>query len=331
MDSVIRPLDSCLVCGAHDLVPFLDLGQIPLVNSFLKDVRLLKDEKKYPLRVCHCSHCSHVQLSHSVSPEKLFSEYIYFTGSSESVVQHAKRLTEIAHREIRLRPESLVVEIASNDGTVLKAFQELPVDVLGVEPAGNVALAAQEAGVPTMTEFFDDALARELRSRRGGADLLLARNVLAHVPGLRGFATGVGTLLTESGAAFIEVPYLVDLLEHLEFDTIYHEHLSYFSVQALDRLFGDAGLELYDVERIRMHGGSLLLKLQRQGGPRARRESVASFLRNEAESGALELPGLQSFARKVDALRQEIREFVPALESRPRAWRATVPPRRASS
>ena len=206
------------------------------------------------------------------------------------------------------------MEIASNDGTVLKEFARIPVRVLGVEPARNVAAEARRQGIPTVSEFFTEAFSQALRREHGEADLLLARNVLAHVPDLRGFAAGVRAVLSPRGAAFIEVPYLLDLLELLEFDTIYHEHLSYFSVRALVGLFEAAGLELYDVERIRMHGGSLMVRLQRQGAGRPRRASVGAFLDAEERSGLIGADGLEAFARRVGTLRDEIVEFIHGLK-----------------
>ncbi len=316
MPELIEPLGRCLVCGHGDLVRFLDLGAVPLVNSFRKDARAAEAEPRYPLEVHRCRSCAHVQLGHSVSPRELFEDYIYFSGTSEAVVKHAEKLVELAGREVGLGADSLVVEIASNDGTVLKEFARIPVRVLGVEPARNVAAEARRQGIPTVSEFFTEAFSQALRREHGEADLLLARNVLAHVPDLRGFAAGVRAVLSPRGAAFIEVPYLLDLLELLEFDTIYHEHLSYFSVRALVRLFEAAGLELYDVERIRMHGGSLMVRLQRQGAGRQRRDSVGAFLEAEERSGLLEEGGLESFARRVGALTAEIGEFVRNLKRR---------------
>ncbi|HYY73560.1 MAG TPA: class I SAM-dependent methyltransferase [Solirubrobacterales bacterium] len=313
---MIETLGSCLVCGHGDLVRFLDLGGVPLVNSFRTDPGVAAAEPRYPLEVHRCRACAHVQLGHSVSPRELFEDYIYFSGTSEAVVRHAATLVELAGREVRLGGDSLVVEIASNDGTVLKEFARVPVRVLGVEPARNVAAAAERRGIPTVSEFFTEAFAQTLSREHGDADVVLARNVLAHVPDLRGFAAGIRTLLAPRGAVFIEVPYLMDLLEHLEFDTIYHEHLSYFSVRALVRLFDAAGLELYDVERIRMHGGSLMVRVQRPGAGRPRRDSVRAFLEAEERSGLLGAGGLESFARRVGALTAEIGEFVRGLKRR---------------
>ena len=313
MPELIEPLGSCLVCGQADPVRFLDLGSVPLVNSFRRDARAAEAEPRYPLEVHRCRSCAHVQLGHSVSPKELFEDYIYFSGTSDAVVRHAGSLVELAGREVGLRGESLVVEIASNDGTVLKAFARIPVRVLGVEPARNVAAEARRQGIPTVSEFFTEAFAETVKREHGEADLVLARNVLAHVPDLRGFAAGIRAVLSPRGAAFIEVPYLKDLVEQLEFDTIYHEHLSYFSVRALDRLFAAAGLEVYDVERIRMHGGSLMVRLQRQGGGRPRRDSVRAFLDAEEKTGLLDAAGLESFARRVGALRDEIVGFVGGL------------------
>jgi len=312
---MIDTLVECLVCGGKVLLPFLDLGDIPLANSFLKSVEELPSEKKYPLRVCYCSECHHVQLSHTVSPSEMFLEYIYFSGISENVVSHGRELSRIASSKAGLDRSSLVVEIGSNDGTVLEAFKGVSGNVLGIEPARNVVSVAEERGIPTLAEFFTEELAERLSLTYGKATVIIGRNVLAHVPDLRGFARGIAKLLADDGLVFIEVPYLVDLLEHLEFDTIYHEHLSYFSVRALDTLFKGVGLELIDVNRIQLHGGSLLLQLQLQGGPRRRVGSVKAFLRGEAGSKLLTPGGLKNFAIEVKILKDEIRAFVHTARS----------------
>lgn len=312
---MIDALIECLICGGAELVPFLDLGDIPLANSFLKSLEELASERKYPLRVCYCARCSHVQLSHSVNPAEMFSEYIYFTGNSESVVSHARRLSQIVRANVELDHSSFIVEIGSNDGTVLQVFKEISNNVLGVDPARNVAQVARERGVPTVAEFFTEELADDLSCTHGKAAVIVGRNVLAHVPKLRGLARGIAKLLARDGLALIEVPYFVALLEHMEFDTIYHEHLSYFSVAALDALFKAAGLELIDVKRILLHGGSLLLYFQQRGGRRKRHDSVETFLRSEAESRVLTPGSLETFAERVMMLKDEIREFVHAAKS----------------
>lgn len=310
-------LTECLVCGASEIVRFLDLGDLPLVNALLKSPDALATEGRFPLRVAYCERCRHVQLDQAVSPETMFSEYVYITGSSESVVAHARQLARLAQNEVEGRPRRLVVEIGSNDGTVLQAFRDASTEVLGVEPAGNIAELARERGIPTIARFFSEQLAAELTGTHGKATIVLARNVLAHVPELRGFVRGIAVLLARDGLALIEVPYLVDLLEHVEFDTIYHEHVSYFSVTALDRLCRENGLELVDVRRILLHGGSLLLTLQSQGGPREPRRSVESFLRRERESGVLTPGSLESFASRVTRLKETIPRFIRAARERP--------------
>lgn len=312
---MIEKLVECLVCGASGLVPFLDLGDLPLVNALLKASEGIVTERRFPLSVAYCPRCSHVQLRHIVSPQEMFSEYLYVTGSSDSVIAHARNLARLVRTEMEL-DDRFVVEIGSNDGTVLEAFKDRSAHVLGVEPAANIAQLARERGIPTVSRFFDEELAADLSMTYGKAAVILARNVLAHVPELRQFVSGIAKLLARDGLAFVEVHYLVDLLEQVEFDTIYHEHMSYFSVTAADRLFRDAGLDLVDVRRITLHGGSLLLQLQVQGGPRRRRESVDAFLSRERRLGALAPKRFESFAARVAKLKELIPQFVRAVRAR---------------
>jgi len=306
---MIRELTACLVCAGDDLAAMLDLGAIPLVNELVKDAETARGLPRYPLRVARCRGCGHVQLGHSVSPEALFSEYVYLTGSAESVRTHAVRLAELAGA--CGAGEGLVVELASNDGTVLEAFAARGHRVLGIEPAGNVAELAEARGIPTLARFFTEALAGEVRASHGEAAVVLARNVLAHVPAQRGFVRGIARLLAPDGVAYIEVPYLGDLLAHTEFDTIYHEHLSYFSVGVLDRLFAEGGLALVDARRIALHGGSLLLEARRADGRPHRAAGLDAFIADEGTR--LGEAAISAFVERVRVLRDAIAAYVRSL------------------
>ena len=296
---------SCRSCGATALHPILSLGSTPLANSLLTEEQLGEPEATYPLDLCHCPACALVQITETVPPEVLFRDYVYFSSFSDTMVRHARELAARLIAERGLDGTSLVAEAASNDGYLLGAYRDAGVPVLGIEPALNVAVVAEERGIPTITEFFDADLAHRLASDDRRADVLHANNVLAHVAGLNGFVEGVGVLLADNGIAVVEAPYVKDMLDRCEFDTIYHEHLCYFSLTALDELFGRHGLEVADVERIPVHGGSLRLFVQRVGTatPSA---AVRDLRRAEESWGVRETAPYDSFARRVWELREEL-------------------------
>ncbi len=252
-----RRLESCRVCAGGPLRPFLDLGETPLANSFLTKERLSDPEPRYPLELVFCGGCALVSLSAVVDPEAMFRDYIYVSGTSDTMPKHFAELgTEVVERFVG-GPTGLVVEIGSNDGTLLKAVKAAGARVLGVEPATNIAAIAEKVGIPTVKDFFSARLARALRAERGAARAILANNVVAHVHDVRDLVAGVHDLLDDDGVLVMEVPYLVDLLDRVEYDTVYHEHLSYFGLAPIVRLMGDAGLHVFDVRRVAVHGGSL--------------------------------------------------------------------------
>lgn len=255
----------CRICKTKLPEPFFDLGAMPLANSFLSDPSQFAAEAKYPLAVAACGMCGLVQLNFVVPAEQLYRDYIYVSSTSEGVRAHADHLAETLTGQYGWGPDSMVIEVASNDGTVLKAFQRQNVRVLGVEPARNIAAIAEADGVPTVAEFFDASTARKIRAERGAAAATLGRHVFAHVDDVHGFFDGVDACLAADGVFIIEVPYLADFLEKLEFDTIYHEHLSYVSLAPMERLCAMHGFELVDVERASLHGGSIVLHMRRKG------------------------------------------------------------------
>ena len=255
----------CRSCHHSPLQVVLSLGKMPLANALLTADQLAEPEPAFPLDLAWCPRCTLVQITETVPPETLFRDYVYFSSYSDTMVRHAGELATRLTRERRLGPASLVLEIASNDGYLLQHYVAAGVPVLGIEPARNVAQVATERGIRTVCEFFGERLAGDLRARYGSADVVHAHNVLAHVADLESVVRGIGLILRDDGVAVIEVPYLRDLVERCEFDTIYHEHLCYFSVTALDRLFRRHRLVLSEVERIPIHGGSLRLFVVRKG------------------------------------------------------------------
>jgi SAM-dependent methyltransferase len=308
-----EPLAGCRSCGSTDLEIVLSLGRTPLANALLTTEQLNYPEPHYPLELAFCHECTLVQLTETVSPAELFGEYLYFSSYSTTMLQHAQRLVDDLIPRRELTRSSLVIEIASNDGYLLQFYQRRGIPVLGIEPAPNVARVAVEHGIPTVCEFFGEALARDLPARGYRADVLHAHNVLAHVGDLNGVVSGMKAILKDSGIAVIEVPYVKDLIDRCEFDTIYHEHLCYFSLTALDRLFKRHGLLLQDVERIAIHGGSLRLTVGKAAGAKPTR-AVARLLAEEAASGIRNVATYLQFGARVEALRAELVSTLSSLK-----------------
>ena len=254
--SATAPAPVCRSCGAAPLAPVLSLGNTPLANALRDAAQLGAPEATFPLDLAVCPHCALVQITATVPPDDLFRDYVYFSSFSDTMLRHAAELALRVMRDENLGPESLVVEAASNDGYLLKNYAAAGVQVLGIEPARNVArVAVERHAIPTRAEFFSRDYAAQLVAEGLRADVFHAHNVLAHVPDLNGFVAGVRTLLKPTGVAVIEVPYVKDMLDHCEFDTIYHEHLCYFSLTALDACFRRHGLVIRDVARVPIHGG----------------------------------------------------------------------------
>jgi SAM-dependent methyltransferase len=301
---------ACRSCGTPLERVFADLGSSPLANSYLRPEDLAKAEPFYPLTVFVCAECLLVQLPETASPTEIFSDYAYFSSTSESWLRHAKAYVEMIAERLGLGPESQVVELASNDGYLLQWFVERGVPVLGVEPAANVAAEAVERGIPTHVAFFGSETAQELLGQGFAADLVLGNNVLAHVPDLNDFVAGVGILLKPDGTATFEFPHLLQLIEHNEFDTIYHEHYSYLSLIAVSQVFERHGLGIVDVEELRSHGGSVRLFVQHDGRPG---ERVEALLAREREAGLDRLERYEAFEQQVRATKRDLLELLIGL------------------
>ena len=247
----------CRSCGSDNIHPILNLGKTPLANSLLTKEQLALNEETYPLELVFCADCTLVQITESVSPEKLFSDYVYFSSFSDTLLAHSEALATRLISERHLNSESLVLEIASNDGYLLQYYQQAGVPVLGIEPAQNIAKVANEKGIRTLVDFFSTNLAQKLHAQGELADVIHANNVMAHVPDVNGVVAGFKTILKPDGIIVSESPYVKDLIDKVEFDTIYHEHLFYYSLTAQSNLFERHGLVIYDVEHLPIHGGSL--------------------------------------------------------------------------
>ncbi|HXF97249.1 MAG TPA: class I SAM-dependent methyltransferase [Gaiellaceae bacterium] len=297
--SVDENVPTCRFCSAPLELTFVDLGMSPLCESFLRADQIRNMEAFYPLQVFACERCFLVQLEAFVPPEEIFSEYAYFSGFSTSWVEHARRYVKTIRRRLRLGPDDFVVEIASNDGYLLQHFLGTGIPILGIDPAANVARAAEARGVPTLVAFFGRDTARRLCDEWRRARLVIANNVLAQVPDLNDFVAGVKMLLREDGTATFEFPHLLRLIEGLQYDTIYHEHFSYFSFGTAVEIFRAHGLDVYDVEELPTHGGSLRVYVQHLDGPEPVTDAVEELLRRESESGLRSPERYERFAEEV--------------------------------
>ena len=308
---VVGLVGGCRSCGGNLTVTMADLGLQPASNAFLESHAAIHQEKRYPLRAKVCETCKLVQLDYDVAPQELFGNYVYFSSYSDQWLAHARAYCEMARERFALGPASLVVELASNDGYLLKNFLKMGVPVLGIDPSDTVAAAAEKIGVPTLVQFFGETVATELASQGRRADLIIGNNVLAHVPQLNGFVAGIALLLRPAGTVTIEFPHLLELIEHVEFDTIYHEHYSYFSLYAIEQVFRRHHLRIYDLERLSTHGGSLRIFASHAHRSDLKDSAALSEVRaQEAEAGLAELGTYKQFAKRVDECRDSLLEFL---------------------
>jgi SAM-dependent methyltransferase len=303
----------CRFCGMGLKRTFIDLGMSPLCESYPTRDDLKRGEMYYPLHVYVCDHCFLVQLEEYESAENIFTEYAYFSSYSDSWLKHAENYCQKMASRFALGPKSFVVEVASNDGYLLQYFVRQNVSVLGIEPAGNVARVAGEKGVPTLVRFFGAELAEELASHGRCADLVLGNNVLAQVPDLNDFVEGLKILLKPHGVLTLEFPHLLRLIEHNEFDTIYHEHFSYFSMLTTVRILEAHGLKAFDVEELPTHGGSLRVYACRTEDRTHRIEpAVRNLTAAEERAGLASAEGYETFAATVKETKMALLEFLLA-------------------
>jgi SAM-dependent methyltransferase len=302
---------SCRFCGASLRRTFVDLGLSPLCETYPSAADLNRGEKYYPLHVYVCEKCWLVQLEEYETPEQIFSDYAYFSSFSDSWLKHCDKYCDAMKTRFGLGKHSFVVEVASNDGYLLQYFVQRDVPVLGIEPAANVAKVAEEKGVPTLVRFFGTELAKELAAEGRCADLVLGNNVLAQVPDLNDFVEGLKVLLKPEGVLTLEFPHLLQLIQLNEFDTIYHEHFSYFSMLSTIRIMEAHGLKVFDVEELKSHGGSLRVyacRADSQSYPLT--ANVAKVLADEARAGLDTAEGYESFARQVKETKFALVDFL---------------------
>ena len=300
----------CRFCNSDLSKIFADLGDSPLANSYLKESDF-DNEKFYPLCTFLCENCFLVQLEELETPENIFSEYAYFSSFSTSWVKHAKDYVDMIIPKLSLDEKSLVIEIASNDGYLLQNFTGKNIPVLGIEPAQNIAKSAIEKNIPTLTKFFDSKLAKDLVNEGKIADLIIGNNVFAHIPCLNNFITGLKILLKPNGVITLEFPHLLQLIQNNQFDTIYHEHFSYFSLFTAKKIFEHHGLKIFDVEELSTHGGSLRLFITHFDNNQISETSeVASIVEQEKKFGLTQINTYENFSKNIIKIKTNLLDFV---------------------
>ena len=308
---------TCRICGGTQLDKILSLGSTPLANSFLKKEELQNEEPFYPLEVGLCATCSLVQLLDIVSPEIMFRNYVYVSSTSPSFIAHFRSFASHVVERFDLRKGSLVIDVGSNDGILLRPFQEKGMRVLGIDPAENLAKLATENGIETLPRFFNPAVAREVLARYGNAMVITANNVFAHVNNIKEFMEAVRIVIDSDGVFIFEVPYLGDLYGQNLFDTIYHEHLSYFAVKPLMYFFSQQQLRIFDIEKVSSHGGSLRVFVKRKISqkPETLSASVAKYLQQERELKLDSLPTWEQFSNKIILNKEKLKEMLRRMKS----------------
>jgi SAM-dependent methyltransferase len=301
---------ACLSCGAPLSRTFADLGMSPLANNYIHPERAAAPDPLYPLHARVCDTCLLVQVDSVVSPEEIFSDYAYFSSYSESWLKHCKAFAQAMIRRLNLGAQSKVVEVASNDGYLLQYFVEAGIPVLGIDPAANVVKAAQARGVPTEVAFFGAKTAQRLRAQGEAADLLAAKNVLAHVPDINDFVQGIATLLKPQGVFTVEFPHLLNLIKEVQFDTIYHEHFTYLSLLAIERVFDRNGLRIFDVEEVSTHGGSLRVFACLKGADHVKSANVTKVRNKEVAARLDRTIGYEGFDARIKKVRSDLLAFL---------------------
>jgi SAM-dependent methyltransferase len=303
----------CRFCFSENLFSIIPLGKLPLANALTSALNFNKEiNSEYNLEVMLCKECGLAQLKDLVEPKKLFSDYVYFTSNSDAMLLS---VAELSKRIIPTLPENaFVVEIASNDGYLLKNYIKAGISVLGIDPAINVAKFANEKGIPTLCDFFNEALAADLSKNKQKADIIHANNVMAHIPDIPDFIRGLKLLLKDNGKIIIEVPYFLDLVEKFEFDTIYHEHIYYFSVKPLKRMFNQSGLDITNIEKITLHGGSLRITIM-HSGKQVPEPIVELMIKNEIDSGLYFVENYKDFMKKIIELKNSLNILLKKLKS----------------
>jgi len=306
-------LINCRVCGSTDFTEYLNLGDVPLANALISEEEI-KEEEKFPLNVLFCNNCSFSQLSIVINPNLMFRNYVYRSSISNSFIQHCKDIVGELHNDL-LKEKHLVVDIASNDGCLLKEFKAKGNKVLGVDPAINLAKIANAQGIETIAEYWNPELAEKLKETHGKAKVIIAINVFAHINNLHSMIEGVKVMLEKDGYFIIESPHLLDLIEKTEFDTIYHEHLSYLLVKPLQRLMKKHGLRIAKVKKSSIHGGSIRMYIEKEEKQDTSNGSTEKIIEEEEKAGLYSIDGYTDFAKKVEKVKVDLNELINKLKS----------------
>ncbi len=310
-------VNRCRVCKQSQLFEILNYGKVVLADAFLDHTNEFDTEEKYPLALCICNNCGHLQIDEEIDPEVLFRNYIYVTGVSDAVFKHAEHLYNSVTSLLQ-NPSGEVLKIyepASNDGTILNVFKQKGCDVLGIEPATNIAKIANERNISTINEFFSEKTAKKLLKYSGSADVCIARNVLAHVCELHGFVKGLGLVLKKNGIGIVEVPHALNMYKQLQYDQVFHEHISYFTVLVLQRLFEMHNLKIFHVEEVSIHGGSVRIFFQRDEADREIRSSVERAIQEEKVLGLDSVDAWKEFAKKVSTQKELLLKELKKIKS----------------
>lgn len=305
----------CRICGNSSIKTFLSLGPLPTPNGYLTKKNLKEKEPKYPLDVGRCTKCGLVQLTKIVNPDIMFKNYIYVPSASQTMINHFNALARYLIKTHKLNKNSFAVDIGSNDGTLLKSFKKGGVKVLGIDPAENLAKIANRSGIKTIADFFSPELATKVRKKYGSADIITATNVVAHIADLDGLLEGVETLLSDNGTFVAEFPYLVDLIDGVEFDTIYQEHLSYFSVKPFVYLIDKFGLYISDIQKIDVHGGSLRIFIKK-GKKKRLAPSVTALLALEESKNIYSDATYKIFVNKIEQKKKQLMSLLKKLKNK---------------
>ncbi len=310
-------VNNCRICGAEALEAILDYKEMALSDSFLVSIDEMETEKKFPMNLCFCKECNHLQIDEILDPGDLFSDYIYATGFSDAVIKYAKEFHDSirkTHHENSNQNAPKVLEVASNDGTVLSVFKDNGSEVLGIDPAENIVEIANNRGINSIAGFFNLESAESILDGHGTFDIVVGRNVMAHVADLHGFAEGISITLSQDGFAVIEVPHLQTMFEELQYDQVFHEHIGYHSLDSFCKLYSRFGMEVFDVEKIWIHGGSIRVYLQHIGGPRKTTERVQKLIDEERGLGLYEISSWNEFANRAIAHKDSITKKIIELK-----------------
>jgi len=309
-------IGDCRICGNRKIDSIYSFGDVPLANSLVRKEDINKEDDHFPLTLVFCPRCSLIQIKETVNPETLFKNYLYFSSFSETVLRRSEELAENLIRERHLNQDSLVVEIASNDGYLLHFFKKKEIPILGIEPAENIAKIANEKGITTLCDFFNLQCAEKVANDGKMADVIIGNNVLAHVSDLNGFVEGIRVLLKENGIGSFEFPYIVNMMRNTEFDTIYHEHLCYFSLTAVMELFKRHQLIVFNAELTEIHGGSLRITVTHRDNELEISKNMRDLLQKESVEGLDKIHFYRTFASKIDTIHQNLTSLLNDLKAR---------------